>query len=295
MIATIAGLMESPHAEKAIKKGLEKSQGGLIFVYVAFLLVAGYVYHVIAGQLFSSVLTLSAVFQCLAFSLLGVQIISSNSVAGISAQSLLLDVFALASRLVATVFEVSYTPTDPTGQGIYQAFDGLSLAMVLWILYRVCIVQRTTYEADKDALPAMPLALGSLVLAAVFHANMNQSPFYDTLWMCGVFASAISVLPQLWMMERRRSKCPALLSHFVAVMALARVLSGYYMWHAYPEIEADPLFGKFGGTVKYAGYAVMVAHVVHLLLLGDFAVYYVKNVAEAGFSADLDLSLPLHI
>jgi hypothetical protein len=286
MIATIAGLMDSHNSKKAFKKGSEKSQSGLLLVYVAFLSVAAYVYHVIADHAFSSLLTLSAVFQCLAFSLLGTQIIISGSVVGISAKSLFLDVFALASRLTATVFEVSYLPSDQTGDWIYQAFDGLSLAMVLWVLYRVCIVQRTTYEADEDAFPAMPLALGSLVLAAVFHANLNQSPFYDTMWMCGVYASAISVLPQLWMITHRGGKCPALTSHFVAVMALARVLSGTYMWHAYPEISADPLFGN----VKYAGYAVIIAHVVHLLLLGDFAFYYAKNVANSGLSADLDLS-----
>ena len=147
--------MDSHNSKKAFKKGSDKSQSGLLLVYVAFLSVAGYVYHVIADRAFSSLLTLSAVFQCLAFSLLGVQIISSGSVAGISAKSLFLDVLALASRLTATVFEESYMPTDATGHWIYQAFDGLSLAMVLWILYRVCIVQRTTYEADKDALPAM--------------------------------------------------------------------------------------------------------------------------------------------
>merc|ERR1719146_486113 len=117
MIAAIAGLMDSHSSEKAVKKGSEKSQSGLVLVYVAFLSVAAYVYHVIAGQAFSSVLTLSAVFQCLAFSLLGVQIISSGSVAGISSKSLFLDVFALASRLIATVFEESYQPTDQTGDG----------------------------------------------------------------------------------------------------------------------------------------------------------------------------------
>jgi hypothetical protein len=286
MIATLASLMESHSSEKPFKKGSQKSQTGLLLVYVAFITVAGYVYHVIADRAFSSLLTLSAVFQCLAFSLLGVQIIGSDSVAGISAKSLLLDAFALASRLVATVFEVSYVPVDQTGDWIYQAIDGLSLAMILWILYRVFVEQRSTYEADEDAFPAMPLAVAILVLAAMFHGNFDESPIFDTLWMCGVFASAVSVLPQLWMMTHSRGKASALTSHFVAVMALARVVSGAYMWHAYPEIEAEPLFGN----VTYAGYAVIVAHAVHMLLLGDFAYYYVKNVAKAGLSADLDLS-----
>jgi len=271
---------------KVATKGSEKSQSGLMLVYVAFLTAAGYVYHVIAGQEFSSLLTLSAVFQCLAFSLLGVQIIGKDSAAGISAKSLGLDAFALASRLSSTLFFDGYLPSDQTGDWIYQAFDCVSLAMVLWVLYRVFSASRTTYEADEDAFPALPLAVAVLVLAAMFHGNFDESPIFDTLWMCGVFASAVSVLPQLWMMTHSRGKASALTSHFVAVMALARVVSGAYMWHAYPEIEAEPLFGN----VTYAGYAVIVAHAVHMLLLGDFAYYYVKNVAKAGLSADLDLS-----
>merc|ERR1719388_724962 len=124
--------MDSYNSKQMFKKSSEKSQPGLMLLYVGFLTVAGYVYHVIADEEFSSVLTLSAVFQCLAFSLLGAQIMISNSVAGISAKSLLLDVFALASRLTATVLEEGYLPSDDTGDWIYQAFDGLSLAMVLW-------------------------------------------------------------------------------------------------------------------------------------------------------------------
>jgi hypothetical protein len=293
MIAIIASLVGSRSSDKPLKKGSQKCRGGLILIYVAFLTAAGYVFHVIAHHRFSSVLTLSAVFQCLAFSLLGVQIIGSDSVAGISAKTLLLDAFALANRLAATVFEEDYLPNDHSGDWIYQAFDGLSLAMLLWVLYRMFIAQRTTYEADEDAFPAMPLALGSLVLAVVFHGKTKIATL-DILWMCGVFASAISVLPQLWMMAHRHGKSPALMNHYVAAMAVARVLSGAYMWHAYPEIGSDPVFTerRHGNA---AGYAILVAHAVHLLLLGDFAYYYVRNITkadllEAGLSAGLDLS-----
>lgn len=286
MIAVIPGLMDTHDSEKMLNRSLQKPRTGLILIYVAFLTLALCVYHNIAEQEFSSFLTLSAIFQCLAFSLLGIQIISNNGVAGISAKSLLLDVFALVCRLSSTLFLDGYLPSDQTGDWMYQAFDVLSLAMVLWILYRVLSVQRNTYEADEDAFPARPLALGAFVLAVMFHGNLDEKPIFDTLWMCGVFASAISVLPQLWMMTHRRGASPALLSHFVAAMAVGRLLSGAYMWHAYPEIECEPLFGN----ETRAGYAVIMAHAVHLLLLGDFAYYYGKNVAKSGLGADLDLS-----
>merc|ERR1719199_1517266 len=104
--------------------------------------------------------------------------------------------------------------------------------------------------------------------------------------MCGLFISAVAVVPQLWMMTHGNSKVPALISHFVAVMAFARILSGTYMWHAHTEITCEPWIGNF----NHAGYAILAAHAVHLLLLGDFAYFYGKNLATAGLSAPLELS-----
>jgi len=260
------------------------SQNRVALVYVVFLAVAGLVYHLIAEGEFSSVLTLSAIFQCLAFSLLALQMLSSQNSSGISAKSLMLDAFALACRLSSTVWLDGYLPNDATGDWMYQAFDALSLAMVCWLLYKILVQQRHTYEEKHDGLEAAPFALGSLVLAAVLHGDLDEIPLFDTLWMCGVFVSAVAVLPQLWMMTRRGGSLPALTSHFVAVTAIGRIVSGSYMWYAYPEIDCIPWVGEF----QHAGYAVIIAHAVHLLLLGDFFYLYANNVAKSGLNAPLE-------
>merc|ERR1719399_986834 len=119
---------------------------GVVLVYVVFVAVALLVYHWVAGGEFSAILTLSAVFQCLAFSLLGVQALSSGSVQGISAKSLTLDALALACRLSSTTWLEGYLPADQTGDYLYQAFDALSLAMVLCLLYRVLNAKRSSCE-----------------------------------------------------------------------------------------------------------------------------------------------------
>merc|ERR1719456_738840 len=254
-------------------------------VYVVFVAAAVLVYHWIAEGEFSAVLTLSAVFQCLAFCLLVVQALSSGTVHGISAKSLQLDALALVCRLSSTTWLNGYLPFDQTGDYLYQCFDALSLAVVVWLLYRVLIVQRETYEAEEDVLPAAPFALGSFILAGLLHGDLNDRPIFDSLWMCGLFVSAVAVLPQLWMMTHRRGSIPALTSHFVAVMAFSRVLSGTYMWHAHSEITSEPWIGNF----NHAGYAILAAHALHLMLLGDFAYFYGKNLAKSGLSAPLDL------
>jgi hypothetical protein len=252
-------------------------------VYTVFIAVAFFLFHVIAEGEFSAVLTLSAIAQCLAFSLLTVQVVSNPNVGAISVQSLQLDAFAIACRLSSTVWLEGYLPSDATGDWLYQGFDVLSLGMACWLLYRLYNAQHRAQEQEDDALPALPFALGSLVLAGLFHGNLDEKPLFDALWLCSVFVSTIAVIPQLWMMSHRRGSIPALTSHFVAVTAVGRILSGSYMWHAYPEIECDPWIGGF----QHAGYLVIGAHAVHLLLLGEFFYLYSMNIANSGWNAPL--------
>lgn len=262
-----------------------KGHTGVIFAYAGFTSVAMLVYHLVAQGEFSSILTLSAIFQCLAFSILGLQALSSDNVQSISAKSLLLDALALACRLSSTTWLEGYLPVDQTGDYLYQGFDVLSLVMVLWLLQRVHKVRQQTWDYEEDALSPTPFAIGSLVLAALFHGDLNDRPVFDTLWMCGLFISAVSVLPQLWMMTHSLRSIPSLTSHFVAVMAFSRVLSGAYMWHAHAEITCEPYIEGF----NHSGYAILAAHMTHLLLLGDFAYFYGKNLATSGLNAPLVL------
>lgn len=267
-------------------KAATKHNHGAMPVYVIFVTVALFVYHLIAEGEFSSVLTVSAIFQCLAFSILGLQA-ATDGVESISAKSLQLDALALACRLSSTVWLNGYLPNDFTGDYLYQCFDALSLGMVLWLLHRVKTVQQQLGQVDEGGLSVAPLALGSLLLASLLHADLNARPLFDALWMCGLFIGTISVLPQLWMMQKKnRKSVPALTCHFVAVMALSRVLSGSYMWYAHEEIDCTAWVGDF----NHSGYAILAAHAVHLLLLGDFAYFYGKNLVTSGLHAPLQLS-----
>jgi hypothetical protein len=281
MVITMIGDVINSSGSKASNR----KSSGVVIVYIVFITLALSVYHLMAEGEFSAILTLSAIFQCLAFSLLGIQALATDSVDGISAKSLALDALALACRLSSTTWLEGYLPSDSTGDYLYQTFDALSLAMVFWLLYHVLSVKRQTYDAEKDTMPTVPAALGCFVLALIFHGDLDDRPAFDTLWMCGLFVSAISVLPQLWMIGHSRSSVQALTSHFVAVMAFSRILSGTYMWHAHTEITCEPWFGNF----QHAGYAILAAHVVHLLLLGDFAYFYVKNLATKWLNSPLQL------
>jgi hypothetical protein len=63
-------------------------------------------------------------------------------------------------------------------------------------------------------------------------------------------------------------------------MAVSRVLSGMFMWHAFNDITCKAWITGF----NHASWAIMAAHLLQMLLLGDFAYYYVKAVLASGLN-----------
>jgi len=264
---------------------VQAPSSGVCIAYAGFFVCLFSVYHFVANREFSSILTMAVMFECFALALLGLQQWSRDSSAGISARSLSLEAFSFACRLSSTVWLNGYLPVDASGDHIFQTVDFISLLMVLGLLYRVLVLHRKTYEADEDAFPALPLALGALVLAAIFRADMNSRPFFDTLWVAGLFVGSVSVLPQLYLIISTGGVIQACTSHYIAMTALSRILSGTFMWYARQDVTCVPYIKGF----NHAVWAIMAAHLVHLLLLGDFAFYYVKAVATQGLQCEIQI------
>ncbi|CAE7718334.1 kdelr1, partial [Symbiodinium sp. KB8] len=197
----------------------------VITAYGVFLTAALAVYHFIANGEFSAILTLAVIFQCLGFALLCVQVLLTGTCTGISARALALDAWALCFRLSSTLWLHGYLPVDASGDWAYQAVDVVSLVLVLWLLHSLFFEKKHSYQEEQDTFPATPVVLACLVLAAIFHADMNARPVFDTLWMAGLFISAVAVLPQLWLISKTGGKVEPLTSHYIAAMAISRALS----------------------------------------------------------------------
>merc|ERR1719440_1847409 len=178
------------------------SKKKLIIVYVLFASLAGLVYHLLAEGELSAILTLSAVFQCLAFSLLTVQVFVNGIDTGISTNTLKLEALSILGRLCNTTWLNGYVPSDYTGEFLYQGFDFMSLAAALWILHQLNV---QSYQSEDDELPVFRLAIGCLVPAVLFYADLNDRPFFDALWMWSYNLGTVAACPQLWMIAHRKS------------------------------------------------------------------------------------------
>lgn len=270
---------------KSGNKGSNMPSSQVLAAYGLFILGAGAIWHLVADGEFSSILTMSVMLQCLAVALLGLQVLSTGSASGISAKALMMDGLGLCCRLSSTVWLNGYLPVDASGDYVFQAIDICSLCMVGWLLYNVAVERQSTYQAQEDSLPIGPMVVGSFVLAALLHGNMNSRPIFDTFWMAGLFISTVAVLPQLWLITRTGGKVEALTSHHIAAMAASRALSGIFMWHARGDITCIPWITGW----NHAIWAILGSHLLHMILLSDFAYVYVKAVIARGLDTRLEI------
>lgn len=223
---------------------------------------------------FSLVLTLSAAVQCLGFFLLSNKMRTSQSVAGLSSRTLEMYVLFFITRLGSTLVKNGYLPIDRSGDWVYQVSDIGSLIIVLQLLYAMHKTHKATYEENHDTLPIRPFVPACALLAVFVHGDLNDSPFFDTLWTFSLLLDTVAMLPQLWMMTTKGGEVEALTSHFVAAMVVSRALSFTFWFYGYSEI-APP-----NGGFNSAGYLILGAHSLQLVLSADFMYYYIRSAAK---------------
>lgn len=262
----------------------------VITAYGVFLGLALCVWHFVAQGEFSAILTMAEMVQCFALVTLAMQVVSSGSANGISARSLALEAAALCCRLSSTTWLNGYLPVDASGDWFYQVVDVCAVLVTIWLLRALMVTHRSTYQISQDSFPAVAVGFTAIVLAALFHADMNDRPIFDALWMAGLNLGVVAVLPQLWLMTRTGGRVDALTSHYIAMMALGRLLSGIFMWHAQEDITCAPWVEEW----NHAVWAILLAHFLHLCLLGDFAYVYVRAMITRGLGAKLDLEGVAH-
>merc|ERR1719262_840887 len=81
------------------------------------------------------------------------------------------------------------------------------------------------------------------------------------------------MMPQLWMvakLEAAKDQLEGLTLHYIAANSAARGVSLYFWFHGFRE------FAPKDGSANITGWTIMVAQVIQVLLLLDFAFYYLK-------------------
>jgi len=262
---------QSDFAEKA-------TTGGTYFV---FLSCVGLVLRHFSDRDFSTVLTLGAGVQCLAFYLLLQKVKRQRSVAGISSKMLEMYVLVFVFRLSSTLIKQGYLPVDRSGDYVYQVADIMSLCFVFQLLWCCHKTHKVTFQADLDSLEIWRTVPVAFVLAMCLRGNLNKSAFFDTTWTVGMYLDTIAMLPQYWMLVRKGGEVEALTSHFVALVVLSRACSFAFWFYGYKELA--PRKQKNAGLINnttglnISGWLIVACHMTQLLMSADFMYHYASS------------------
>jgi hypothetical protein len=242
--------------------------GKMVSGYFVFLLAAVVVARLFSDGDFSGIYTFGQGVQCLAFYMLYAKVNMQRSVAGLSAKTLEVYVLVFVCRLSSTMLRNGYLPMDYSGDFIFQISDILSLGMTIALLRCVRNSLKHTYQIEHDTLEIARLVPLCVILAIFVHGQLNRSPFFDTMWTISMNLDTVAMLPQLWMLSKIGGEVEGMTSHFVALLALSRFCAFSFWFYGYVELQR-------GGTVM-AGYQLLGAHTLQVLLSLDFLYYYLS-------------------
>lgn len=263
----------------ANKSAFRGSSAGLACTRAVLIGIGFVVSYVVCGGNILSCMLLSAIAQCFGVIFLCLQVSSTKDAAGISAKAVALDAFAIVCRLACTAWSGAYIPDDPDVNFLCHSTEILSVLLILRLLYMVKVAYRDTYQATKDSGNVMLVALVCLLLGAMLRSDLADCPVFDALWMSGLFAGTIASLPQLGLICRGGGRTHALTSHYIIACALSRSLSGTIMWLARDEITSDPWIAN----INHSKWAILMAYALQMLLVTDFAYYYLRSAVLYGF------------
>lgn len=244
------------------------------FLYFVALSILGLIWQTFHDIGLSTLLTFSVLLQVIALSALLLGVALRRSAEGLSVKSIQMQGLSFVLRLCCTTWLRGYIPIDSTGDWLYQLGDFTALCLCVQIWYAANYRFPETYDREKDSFRVSGLIVLCMIAAVLVHPDLNNRPFFDALWTWGLYVDVVSSLPQLHMMARARGKTvDSLNAHYVAFIVLARAVEAIFWFYGYPELAPE------GGGVNVAGYSVMGAHALNVLLNGDFLWCYVRQIA----------------
>jgi len=273
-VAMLATQLDFSSSKKEVGLPTNKQSLEFIYVYLAFLAAGCLMWQSFEGLGLSTCITISAAFQLLAYSMLALKVYQQQSVRGISGNALKCYAVVYTSRLTSTTWLLGYLPSDATGDGFYQFLDVMSLLTVLSLLFFVFKKHRSTYQEHEDTFQIGPMLVVCFFAAMILHPDLNDRPFWDTMWTFALYVDVFAMMPQIWMVSKLgkdgAESLEAMNAHYIGAISASRLVYFIFWLHAFRE------FAPEDGRFNLSGWAIMSASVIQCLLLADFALMYIK-------------------
>ncbi|KAK4768433.1 hypothetical protein SAY87_003574 [Trapa incisa] len=184
--------------------------------------------------------------------------------AGLSLRSQELTVLFLGVRLYCS-FVMEYD--------IHTVLDSATLATTLWVIYMIRFRLKSSYMWGKDNFPIYLVVIPCLLLSVAIHPSTHHQIINRISWAFCMYLEAISVLPQLRVMQNTKIVEP-FTAHYVFALGMARFLSC-----AHWVLQVLDTRGRLLTALGYGLWPLMVllAEIVQTSILADFCYYYIKS------------------
>ncbi|PON59366.1 ER lumen protein retaining receptor [Trema orientale] len=160
---------------------------------------------------------------------------------------------------------------------IHTFLDFTTLVSTIWVIYMIRFKLKSTYIKELDNFPLYYVVVPSAILAVVVHPFTHHFRIGRILWALGAYVEAVSVLPQLHMMQNAKMVEP-FTAHYVFALGVSRFFScAHWILQIY----------ETGGSYLYlvgSGYfwflAAFLSEMVQTFILTDFCYYYIKSFMQ---------------
>ncbi|KAJ4966118.1 hypothetical protein NE237_017967 [Protea cynaroides] len=203
--------------------------------------------------------------HALGISVLIYKLMKEKTCAGLSLKSQELTAIFLAVRLYCS-FVMEYD--------IHTLLDTATLGTTLWVIYMIRFKLKSSYMEDKDNFAIYYVVVPCVLLALVIHPSTSHNILNRICWAFCVYLEAVSVLPQLRVMQNTKIVEP-FTAHYVFALGVARFLSC-----AHWVLQVLDTRGRLLTALGYGMWPSMVllSEIVQTFILADFCYYYVKSL-----------------
>ncbi|KAH7523513.1 hypothetical protein FEM48_Zijuj06G0019400 [Ziziphus jujuba var. spinosa] len=252
--------------------------------------------------------------HALGISVLIYKLMKEKTCAGLSLKSQELTAIFLAVRLYCS-FVMEYD--------IHTVLDSATFGTTLWVIYMIRFQLKSSYMDDKDNFPIyyvvrphrhfgiflfvmspdrkregesqlkdeifISMLVPCAVLSLAVHPTTQHNILNRIFWAFCVYLEAVSVLPQLRVMQNTKIVEP-FTAHYVFALGVARFLSC-----AHWVLQVLDTRGRLLTALGYGLWPSMVllSEIVQTFILADFCYYYVKRWVLASSADSLSYAYPL--
>ena len=269
---------------KILMYEIKKRKRDIIF-WTSIIIVIFLIFIFISSKDFSFFLVLSSLVQTCAFMIILLKVTNLQICSGLSANTLICYDILLFARLTSTLFYPGYLPSDSTGSWLYQLSDTLAFLICGLLIYLIYYKYRETSDLQLDGkIPFYFLVIPTYALAVVIRSSLNNNMFCDINWAFSMYLEAFAIFPQILLFALKKGQIESFTSHYVALCGLSRLFSLIFWWDTYEELISYDLY--FG---KYAGYFIIGAQILQLIIMADYYYLYFKSILKGQAMNTMDI------